>query len=381
MLTARRVEAAAYNSTHEYVPIGSSFIPIQGLRPSNGLVSLIFLMKEALYTLPVEDPWFQAAKKTSKNITNVLNAQTEVQLYVAEDPVSVLACTENTLLSNSSQADHVTHLDLVSHLKIHSQSFGLHWNPKQISIVQRLMDNLAYSALPQAALSLNGNGLLASSKVQYGLSPGLPSNQWQVEITNWFSASLNALQDFTVQYVSGYGRDDYNSLIAPATSTEKWMCEQQIVRRDDYASFSTLGIAIILLASGCIMLLNVSVKRIVSYVRRRRTHHQARIGDEWDSYDILNLQRTTSSTGVELLPINSPGTEINTSSQNGEPARRLFPRLSDRMRRKNRQDHEVILPKQSCSLDEKAATITSIETCTTPMTDSPDSYKTLEDWK
>jgi hypothetical protein len=214
-----------------------------------------------------------------------------MRLYTSVDPVAVLGCTERTLLSNSTDGKDTAPLDLVTHLKVKSHTLGLEWSEMQIPIVQRLLYTLAYTAVSQAANSLNGNGLLATSYVQYNMSPGLPSNQWQLELMNWLSASLNALQTFTVQYVIGYGSEDGSSTNSAAPSeSEKWMCDRQIVNRDDYSSFSVLGLAVLIIVSGCIILANISTRRFVSRRLRTAKRKKPHLKTLWDSFDILNLK-------------------------------------------------------------------------------------------
>ena len=230
-----------------------------------------------------------------------------MRLYSSPEPVSVLACTEQTLLSNSTDARDIVSLDLVAHLKVDSNTFGLEWSDKQVPIVQRLLYTLPYTAVSQAANSLNGNGLLATSYVQYNMSPGLPSNQWQLELMNWLSTSLSALQTFTVQYVTGYGSEDgSNTNSAAPSNSEKWMCDRQIVGRDDYSSFSVLGLAILIIISGCIILANVSTRRFITRRQRRAKSNRSQSETMWESFDILNL-KTDEHPEQHTTVIEQPG--------------------------------------------------------------------------
>ena len=268
------------------------------------VVTLVFLSKQATYITPVNDPWFQANNLVKQSILSSDSDAAEIHLYAGADPVSVLACTEETLLANSTGGEDTAGLDLVTHVNVSQETFGLHWKKKQVSIVQRMQDNLAYTALPLTIYSLNGNGLLASSYVQYNMGPGLPDSQWQLEVMNWFGTSLNALQAFTVQYVTGYGRDDFNKFLTRPSASEKWMCDHQIVKRDDYNSFSVLGVAIVLIASLAIVLLNISSKKIIPYLANHAggTKH---VEKEWAMYDILNFRQLDRERSVELLPLHA----------------------------------------------------------------------------
>lgn len=261
------------------------------------------------YLSPVNDPWFQATKMSEQSIMNSDFGAANMRLYTSTDPVAVLGCTEETLLSNSSEGKVSTPLNLVTHIKVEQNTFELNWSQKQISIVQRILYTLSFTALSQAAYSLNGNGLLATSLTQANMSPGLPSNQWQLELTNWLTASLNALQTFTVQYVTGYGTQysSSNNSVPPSDS-EKWMCGQQIISRDDVTSFSVLGLAILVILSGSIITANTSIRRFAARCQRRRKRTDEGYTETlWSSFDILNLkvdhpltQHTTLMNAVDV---------------------------------------------------------------------------------
>lgn len=314
-----RVEAAAFSSFANQPQEGSSFIPIEGLRKPNVVVNLFFLSKQTAYLSPVDDPWFQANTLDRQSIKSSNLNVAKMRLYNSTEPVSVLGCIEETLLSNSTDGKDTAPMDLVTHLKVESDTLGLNWSQKQIPIVQRLLYTSAYTAIAQAANSLSGNGLLASSYVQYNMSPGLPNNQWQLELMNWLATSLNALQTFTVQYVIGYGNQDGSvANIVPPADSDKWMCDRQIVHRDDYSSFSVLGLAILIIVSGCIILANVSTRRFVAMRQKKsKSIERLRFGFTWEDFDILNLtvdestKRQISFTGQsDTTPQGSPVDDV-----------------------------------------------------------------------
>ncbi|TKA49949.1 hypothetical protein B0A55_13230 [Friedmanniomyces simplex] len=69
----------------------------------------------------------------------------------------------------------------------------------------------------------------------------LPPNQWELGVENWFATGLAALQRRISKYVTGEGFEAANA------ADGQWMCENQITHRTDYASFSVLGLFLIIL--------------------------------------------------------------------------------------------------------------------------------------
>ena len=181
---------------------------------------------------------------------------------------------------------------------------GMGLNGRQTATTHRLYESLSRTAIQQSAYNLGGSGLLASSYIQDNLSPSLPSNQWELEVQNWVATSLTALQLSTVQYVTGYGSPAFDKYVTPPHQRDRWMCTNQIVRRDDFASFSVLGLAIILGICGLIILLSETLSRIVPLISGKSPTKQ-RIDMEWRAYDILELQCRNASAATAVA--NAPG--------------------------------------------------------------------------
>ena len=285
------IEAAAYgNSTaDDAVVTSSTFEPISKLRVANSTVMLAFLANKVTHLQPVVDPWLRATKLSTQNISNSALDESPIPMYTSAEPVSLLGCVEQMELCNPNIDDgaRCTMLRLSHHLN--EVVAGMALNEKQMATTARIFYSLARVGVPQTAYSLGGNGLLASSSVQKNLSPGLPSNQWELEVQNWFGTSLTALQLFTVQYVTGYERPDFNKFITPPSPKDEWMCTNQIVQRNDFASFSVLGLAMIFLGCSLIILLSESLSKVLPRIPSK-SERKRRNDLEWRAYDILQLQ-------------------------------------------------------------------------------------------
>ena len=77
------------------------------------------------------------------------------------------------------------------------------------------------------------------------------------------------------------------------------MCDRQLASRDDYSSFSVLGLAILIIISGCIILANVSVRRLFTQHLRRRKDVSKE--GTWDAFDILNLKIDEALAGTAAV--------------------------------------------------------------------------------
>ena len=250
---------------------------------------MVFLARQATYTVPVLDPWFKAATPLTQDVINTELHESAMQTYAASDPVSVLGCLEQTELCNPNIADPLVRVILPTECNIADQTAGLEFNDKQMATAERLYESITRTAHAQSVYSLGGAGMLAASYIQDNLSPGLPDDQWRLEAQNWFSTSLTALQLWTVQYVTGYGRADFNKYVTPPPPADKWMCSNQIVQRSDFSSFSVLGLATILAVCGSIIFLSETVSRVLPAILRNSAAKRRR-AEEWQAYDILQLR-------------------------------------------------------------------------------------------
>ena len=242
---------------------------------------------------PVDDPWFKATSKTTQKIANSNLYAAPMQMFTASNPVSVLGCLEDTELCNPSQPDGSACKLLPTECNIIDETASLHLNGKQKATVERLYEAISRTSLSQSVYYLGGSGLLAATSIEDNLSPGLPENQWTLEAKNWFATSLTALQLWSIQFVTGFGRQSFNAYITPPLPADEWMCRNQVVQRGDFASFSVLGLATIIVVCGLIIVLSEGLSRILPRIATKSVA-QRRRDEEWQAYDILKLERSNS---------------------------------------------------------------------------------------
>jgi hypothetical protein len=121
----------------------------------------------------------------------------------------------------------------------------------------------------------------------------LPDDQWAREIEHWFASQLITMQSYTTEYVTGWQDQVVNRFITPPPDAETWMCESQVIQRRDYASFSVLGIAMILTFGGLVVLLNVSITWMVNRTRPRTPPQMYKKGS-WKANDLLELHEAAA---------------------------------------------------------------------------------------
>lgn len=165
--------------------------------------------------------------------------------------------------------------------------------------------------------------MLAADYLSGWSSTPLPSNQWILELQNWFAIIFNNMQLEIAQYVMGYGNPDYVKYIQPPSSDETWMCTNQIVQRNDYASFSILGLVIIFTFGALFIIIDMSLTTLIKRLRPDTRRSQDR-KLEWTLYELLQLQRMayegygigTWSGQTDLVPVTMFGEKFSLPSTN-----------------------------------------------------------------
>jgi hypothetical protein len=80
-----------------------------------------------------------------------------------------------------------------------------------------------------------------------------------------FGLSLTAIQLQTVSYVLGDDTPSHDQYIKPVDGDAAWMCGNQIVQRDDFPSFSTLGIVLVFLLGGFLLVLVLFLDQLIAF--------------------------------------------------------------------------------------------------------------------
>lgn len=259
----------------------NSFSPITALTPTDGDIEVCFLGLTAQFPTPVDDPWFSA--HTPREFDN------ETAWFKADRPQSPLGCVTQHQFCNPNLPASSNCTDWSSIAQIPSAIKSLNYRSLQ-SAVQALMYQAAWNTSFDVVDVLNNEALLASQAYHVAAAP-LPPNQWFLEVKNLHATMLASMQSLMLARVSGPANPDFRQYMDPAsTDDEQTLCTSQIATRNDYASFSTFGVALILALGGVIIIIGLSLESITSNVRKSRnrgTHRQL----EWDVSEVLQLQR------------------------------------------------------------------------------------------
>jgi hypothetical protein len=298
------------NSSEASYPgsIGETFYPIPQLNQSNADLTLHFLSSATKFTQPVYDPWFSAQSLyTDKYRLN----QT---YYVAEWPVKVVACTEKWQLCMVGTG-HCTPLSTLGTLRqqVATNALGMDIYGRQGMIGNRI----AFQTLPDIIPTLGSGYLLAQQYNTLGYSSAVPDNQWILEFENWFGIRLTGIQRYIIDHIVGPSNPRYQRYVVPPPANQTWMCENQIVQRSGYSSFSIFGMAIILIVGGLIIVTNLTIDSILGLVR---SWIPGRLNGslEWKLTSLLQLQRMafegrnkgTWSKQTSLVPVTDNGDEF-----------------------------------------------------------------------
>lgn len=124
------------------------------------------------------------------------------------------------------------------------------------------------------------------------------------------------------------------------------MCSHQIIRRNDYASFNILGLAIIFILGGLTIILDLTLSTIVNKIQQATRKGQHRIR-EWRINGTLNLQR---------IALGKHGARLHNGSQDPLPVAMMY-----------ENTFESKLPPTTDAAQAKKPTISALSRLLSPM--------------
>jgi hypothetical protein len=240
--------------------------------------------------------------------------------YIAELPVKVVACAEQWQICNVRTGNCTSLSDIATiGQQLHSSALGMDYYGRQGMVGQRFM----FMTLAEVIPELGSGTLLAQQYNTWGWSTPVPDNQWILEFQNWFAIRLTQIQRNVIDYVVGPDNPRYQKYITQPSANATWMCNNQIVQRSGYTSFSILGMAIIIILGGLIILTNLAIDSVLGFVRNR---HSACMSEssEWKLTSLLQLQRIafegrkkgTWSQLTSMVPVTEKGEKFSLDDDN-----------------------------------------------------------------
>jgi hypothetical protein len=263
----------------------SSFDPIPELSQTNADVSLWGVNNQVQYMNPVQDPFFKATTKLPDNL-----------FYTADNPLSFMGCTEQYQVCNGPRCTALGGLNQTTPSLLKSIGF----NNRQMALWDLIYKIWFSTSLFGVIFLMQDSIFLAKDKVfgSYLISTGLPEQQWQMELSNFFNLSLAATQTMAVLHASpknievSPSKTYFDYIQLDNTTDALSICRNQKIRNTGYYSFSILGLCMVLVGSSILIVLGHLAPNLVWMWRRRwpssRGEYQTK---EWKSGDVLQLQR------------------------------------------------------------------------------------------
>jgi hypothetical protein len=200
----------------------ATFEPIPELARSDGDLTLIFLSANAVgFIQPTKDPWY-AVSNVSINEVSYVSSHNQSEhepsgLYYTTEPASPLACVEQYQWCNPSLPEESRCTNLLSGLDAASDGLRHLFNGSQHDMDRYKWYyyplHVAANTLIMAMQNLGAQSMSSRSGLFQGLQGPLPDNQWQRDVSHWFSILLASIQNGMVITAMGP---------PPGQSLERW---------------------------------------------------------------------------------------------------------------------------------------------------------------
>jgi hypothetical protein len=278
----------------------AGFYAIPPLRLPDTDTSVVYLINNAQYASPVEDPWFRATNMTDPTGANRALGFPGLS-WISDEVSSALACTEQYQFCAEEACSPFAGIG-----KNATEPWrGLDLNKEQKALFNTLTVGLEAVTMASAVFWLGPGMLRANEFVWFtnGLpfSTGLPPTHWQDEVINFGQAMLSVLQRAVVDYASP-SRFVIQTSGGPVPSTQfvssmhvdgngDQICPRVRVRDARFTNFSGLGLIVVLILGVLSICVNVFMMPQASFWLRRKLHRTTYPEREWNAGGLLMQQR------------------------------------------------------------------------------------------
>ena len=316
--------------------VGQFFTPVSQLYRTDAQVTLLFLANNNVkYVEPVEDPWLRADLPYVESLLVEDGVYENFTFYTPREPVSVLGCTESWQWCNPNLNDTDGSEGLCTDFtwplgsyELANETLGISAEQKELlyRLSNMFWDYMFYNTVSQVgSLALLANQLIAG-----GSGAGLPDDQWVREVDHFAGIMMTSAQLQCVGYVRGLGYPTPGQHLDPIEPAAKWMCDNQMVEREDFSSFNMLGVLMILCFGAVFFLVNLLQDTITNHFLYY-SGKEPWSGEEWKSNNLLHIQSLayeesgvghwdresaipTTERGEKLRPLSmSVGSEVGVS--------------------------------------------------------------------
>lgn len=280
------------------------FTPIPALSPGNSTLTLTYAVFFYGYTEPSDDLWLSAHIPTNLTFMNSYGNKTNITLYEKDEPVSVLACLEQQQFCNPSsqlsKAPRCTPFWSMYYTPTEEEFDEVFNNEHQKTIAKAVLFQSSYSAFNYA---MNMVPLLARNLYGDEMSLPLASDQWVLEVTNWFTVGLAQVQRLMLEYITGPSLPEYLQIAVRDQlhndTNLAWLCGSQIIRHSDFTNFRTISFAMIFAFGVIIFVVNQSLETVVGWFRSRWRSGRWRQRAWWAEGTLQLQRRAFESMGVK----------------------------------------------------------------------------------
>ncbi|KAM3538620.1 hypothetical protein ARSEF1564_008467 [Beauveria bassiana] len=249
--------------------------PIPEFRRPDADVSIYFLSQNAVaYLAPVYDTWFSA------NGSNSLPLPSGKNLSRRDYLVNTMICAEQYVMCNPSTSLCTSPAGLYPLRRAVLDDNILGLNLAQGVTASRIILAFSSASTFLVVQRIGVAALWANDRVSSGnTSPGLPPNQWQVEVLGWFQTVLAGLQAQIVDFASNDNglrpyatpQTHFSSRDRGSVTAVRDQCGNQLVQTaGEVQNFSFSGVMIIVCISTILILIDLSLESIINYATRQR---------------------------------------------------------------------------------------------------------------
>jgi hypothetical protein len=283
---------------------------------------MFFLTKAAMaYYTPVDDPVFQSNLSLESNsIEGTSRQMIASQFYLPREPVGVMACASQWQYCNAVNNS----CSILSGVKLAGLDAleKIHLTERQKAVVDRVNDaGNPWDLMVLASSYLGSSFMVATSLVSGTVADGLPVNQWVIELNHWMRIGFTSLQIASTWWATGDGIAAQDQYKVPPNANEQWMCKNQLVQSEEYASFSVLGVALILSIGGLIVIVQLLLNPLANMHRRRMNRNHTNTMPSYNAANVLQIQRLAfegqgiwnkwkMSSAEDIIPVTEQGSNV-----------------------------------------------------------------------
>ena len=184
----------------------SDFTPVPALWDNATDVLLIFLSaNDVIFMEACDDPWYSATTTVNASDPEATWGNTTVTFYVHDEPVGILGCASRYQFCNADSKSGKSCTPLAGYdVAVTAADRLLHVDRQRILLDPWLNNVFTLTSDVRTIVSVAGiASLKARDSLFQGFQGSLPNNQWQIEVENWYTATLAGLQRVTVEYATG----------------------------------------------------------------------------------------------------------------------------------------------------------------------------------